>query len=425
MNPNKKILISKMYNNNAKAYSQEANNIVHEAINLMSDDNGANYIYIVPNGTIPPQYEIDCVLLVRKAAFKETVEVLAKAEKLEYIGGCINNVYYYGKSLTEYFAYNEYRGKKDNNETNITFKAECVYLPNKHIYLTNDNFVSTLHKNDNSIIFHINEKRLLNTSQRLYVSSADDDYKIISDLVNDSDLWNTETKLPKLEEKEKEVEQNEFGFMYAIGQQYNEKAYSNMFSYIFSNYPELFCRFCRDILRIDNLDKSFSIKREYQHIDLLIYDKNNIIVIENKIHSGINGIQRNDDISNFEIESQLSHYYSIITNGEITYVDKKGEKRKNKLQDDITSPSNKKFFIFAPEYEIAYLQLFIDNTKIKNGNEYKIISYKTIYEYYAKIENKDPNYHEFLLAIKHHIKSTDNLVEEQMIQRMLKIKHNT
>ena len=73
------ILISKMYNNNAGAYSNQGENIVHEAINLLCADNGNHYIYIVPRGTVDEKKDVDTVLLVRKASLPYTVEVIAKA----------------------------------------------------------------------------------------------------------------------------------------------------------------------------------------------------------------------------------------------------------------------------------------------------------------------------------------------------------
>ena len=392
------ILISKMYNNNTNAYSQQGENIVHEAINLLSADNGDNFIYIVPSGVIKDinKYgNIDTVILVRKASMKKTVEIIAKAEGLEYLGEVNKDAKYYGLSLTDYYDNNTYKGKSDANAVNVTFKVKSIYYPKKSIYLTND---ENLKSDADAWIIYIGKKRLLNNSQRFYVMKNDIEYVSILELVN-SDLWEKVTT-PKLAEKEKEIKDNsDKGFMYAIGQQYNEHAYSNMFASIFTAYPKLFVEFCKANLNAEiDLSISFKVKREYNNIDIYIYDDNNIIVIENKIRSGINGISDKPD-ENGKHESQLSKYCSIID---------KEKKTSN-------------YFIFAPEYEINLLSS--TKNKLKDGEKYKLVSYKEIYDYYYEHIIDMPFFKEFLLALKHHINPTDNIVEEQMIQRMLNIKH--
>ena len=62
--------------------------------------------------------------------------------------------------------------------------------------------------------------------------------------------------------------------------------------------------------------------------------------------------------------------------------------------------------------------------RLKNGSDYTIVSYKEIYEFYKDLNINHPYFKEFLMALKHHIKSSDNDVEEQMIYRMLKIRES-
>ena len=395
-----------MYNNNSTAYSQKGDNIVHEAINLITADNGGNYIYIIPNGTIGEKNRVNigCVLLVRKASFKNTVELVAKAEELTYIGKTDTSIEYNRLSIIEYFKYNTYKGEKDLNTINITFKAEKMFTLKKeiHIYITNDDSLNNTNSNSNTRFIFIGNKRLLNQSQRVYATNNDNDikYKELVDLVNDEDIWES-ANLPKLSELKPETSNK--GFIYAIGQQYNELAYSNLFATIFSECPEAFCDFCKkkDI----TLSADFSVIREYKNIDLLIQDDNNYIVIENKIHSGINGIDSNISTEQEERHSQLSKYYNIADS-------------------EVGDKKEKNYFIFAPEYETNTLKEIINNMRLKNGSDYTIVSYKEIYEFYKDLNINHPYFKEFLMALKHHIKSSDNDVEEQMIYRMLKIRES-
>lgn len=402
MEKGKTILISKMYNNNNSAYSQQGQNIVHEAINLISSDDHKNYIYIVPNGTIQGKEKRDnigCVLLVRKASWKGTVEVLAKAENLTYLGEENKEIKYNGIPLNEYYESNLYKGKEDQSKINITFQAEKMYTlkEGKRVYITNDKSLEHL-SNDSNHFIYIEDKKVLNQSQRLYIDEkhSSKDYERLLDIIN-KQIWNKDN-LPTLKDKEKNQSHCN-GFIQVLGQQYNELAYSNLFAYLFDKYRDAFCKFWKETLGID-LSRNFTIRREYKHIDLLVQDENNYIVIENKIRSGINGIKAKTNTE--KTESQLSDYYRIA--------EQEGKSK------------NKYFLIFAPEYECNLLSSVIEAEKLEYGDVYKIVSYNDIYKYYSHCKINDPFFKEFMFAIKYHSKSTDNVVDEEMIQRMLKIK---
>ena len=79
---NKEILINKMY---VGRYLND--NIGHEVINLIKSDNGQNYIYVNPYGSMDKKHnnKIDTILLVRNSNIKDTFEILAQAYDLEQI----------------------------------------------------------------------------------------------------------------------------------------------------------------------------------------------------------------------------------------------------------------------------------------------------------------------------------------------------
>ena len=76
----KEILVNRMY---AGDYLKD--NIGHEIINLFKTDDGDNYIYVNPYGTLGVGHdEVESILLVRRLE-GGILEIIAKAEKLERI----------------------------------------------------------------------------------------------------------------------------------------------------------------------------------------------------------------------------------------------------------------------------------------------------------------------------------------------------
>ena len=68
----------------------------------------------------------------------------------------------------------------------------------------------------------------------------------------------------------------------------------------------------KNVLGVKIFENEFSILREKANIDLLIVEKNNAIVIENKIKSNINGICERHDIGSELIQSQLKKYREYV-----------------------------------------------------------------------------------------------------------------
>ena len=205
---------------------------------------------------------------------------------------------------------------------------------------------------------------------------------------------------------------------------------TDKFYNIFQSNSELFQKFANEVLSKDkygdeelnehgkilNISQNINITREESHIDLLVTDKNNVIVIENKIKSGINGIKY--DIHGEEIGSQLYGYYNYVN----------GLKQKSNdvwVQDSelINKFGNKDkhFFIFAPDYNS------IDTSKIQYvpKGTYITIPYSKIYAFYNKYQkyyaDKIPYYNEFLYAIGKHINNVDNSLEIEMHKKFAKV----
>jgi len=134
-----------------------------------------------------------------------------------------------------------------------------------------------------------------------------------------------------------------------------------------------------------------------ENIDLFLEDERNIIVIENKIKSKINGIRH--DINSDKVITQLHKYVDIATAKAKTNKQKK----------------NTYFFIFHPNY---YPKQELEKFQEKLQETYKSVTYKKLHDFFKnrKPQNADRFYDDFLLALeKHTSEIVDDLLEENRI----------
>lgn len=136
----------------------------------------------------------------------------------------------------------------------------------------------------------------------------------------------------------------------------------------------MFVKFTEDVLGVDGFGTSFEITREsVKNIDLWIRDEHQILVIENKIKSGLNG--KTDDGKN-----QLNKYYE--------YTEK--IKKEEKLE-------AAHYYLFVPNYN----DIMIENSLIKD--KFKVIYYSEIYEFFrnnAAEYLSDKYFPDFLRGLK-------------------------
>lgn len=400
------ILLNIMY---AGAYI-ENDNIGHEIINLFKSDNGKNYIYAMPYGTVAESHndKIKSVLLVRRCS-ANTLEVLAKTDGklkqrlMESFGRTDKNkekakardiqvkeiqdekITYGGKYLHEIF------GKNNTNDRDIyiTFEAEHVVKPKEPIYLTTDEKLIG-QKN----YYFLSDIQFPRQSMKGYLSTETNkaNYDLVMDkIINNADLWGERTrkvKIRSLNEKDEEMT-----FLKIIGKEYDELSYSNMLAYFFQYAPETFCRFAKDVLGMD-FNTDFTIAREQNNIDLLITDEQNVLVIENKIKSGINGIKDKDEIDNNQLLKYRDYVYEQFP-----------------IQ-------KKKFFVLLPNYS------HIDLEMLDKSKEYKTINYSELFAFYqeqaAQFKEIKFFFNEFITALKKQSVMVDNSLEDEMYRRFSK-----
>lgn len=400
----KEILLNIMYTGTYL----EGTNIGHEIINLFRDDNGNNYIYVLPYGSMSKIHNdtVESILLVRRCNSK-IIEILAKATGLKQIP-------YFDKPYVgeerkrqhqlqvNYIDNNKitYNGLKpykifENNDGNIaclyvTFKAEEVRKVAKPIYITTDS-------SNKNCYFMEDIEHFPSQSPKMYITNELKSYKILEDIINDESNWEDKNTTPKVKDilKNKEfLEEDKSNFIEIIKQEYDELTYSNLFSYIFASNISGFHKFAKEVLGINEFDGDLTIEREKANIDLLLTDNINAIVIENKIKSNINGVCDRHNIGSELIQSQLKKYQKYV---ETHY-----------------SSNNKYYFIFAPNYN------HINLNNYECGKNYKLIVFKKIYDFFVqnkKLYKNTPYFPEFIFALKKHIKPVDNSHEENMYKR--------
>ena len=209
-------------------------------------------------------------------------------------------------------------------------------------------------------------------------------------------------------------------FISILGKQYDELAYSNMFAYFFQKYPEMFVEFIKnidpDIKNKDiNTNELYEVKREEGRIDLLIYTKNNVFIIENKIKSKING-EKYNVYSEEYVTNQLVKYYDFI-NGHDNENDEEETYKRNYKED------NQHYYIFKPNYNDIDIKKirdgFADDNHKDRVDRYKSINYsellKAFNECKTTIDEVDKKYfEEFKNALELHTESTDNIIEKEM-----------
>ena len=401
----------------AGSYLEE--NIGHEVINLFKDDNGSNYIYINKDGRINEKYndDVEAIILV-KGVEKDVLEVVAKAEDLEQIyykkEGFKNKDERYEAEVEEENEFIEskqitYGGvlltdiyKDGDTELKLTCKTDKLRTAQEPVFLIRDEDKGYKYKNP----YFLSEKNFSTQSLKMYYNKKEhpQDYKKLQQLLNNQEIWNEENTTEKINLDEIYTYDSHEGFLSVIKKEDDELIISNLFSYIFNQKKDVFIDFVKEVLDIKDFKGNYTIFREKDNIDLLIENEDHIIIIENKIKSMINGVNSK---SSEKIKSQLSKYVNYA-------YDKYDNYDKDHLH----------FYIFAPNYNQ------IDLKNYECGEEYDIINYSMIYEFYCKNACKMLNieyFKEFINALEIHKERTDNSnfknMKKLFLENILKLKN--
>ena len=340
----------------------------------------------------------------------------------------------------------------------MTFKADSIIKAKKPFYLITKKGIDEIiakeyisencYKVNDALYFVINRGNLSSTSTATFYKNEGDqkgNYNLVSDIIFSEEecyknLWGE--KLSPYD-KSKVPADETYNFLTLVKKEYDELAYSNMIADFFDKYEILLESFYKmasekfkeeykkenkytinikngiintkvkakedSALEENNLDKKDekTVHREKNNIDILIVDNKNknVIVIENKIKSGINGERH--DLNGDIIETQLDKYHSYV---EKTYPSEKGY--------------TKYYFIFVPNYN----KIEVDQFTRTGEKAFKPIYFSELLKVFDGCKKEKPEqfendmyFNDFLKAIKRHSSEYDNNYEEVMKRKMKKL----
>ena len=377
-----------------------------EVVNLLQSDDGVNYCQILPWGFFNPDYDdtvcavlhtrllaagcfevlgvsiIDCQLFHKNDYIKRGDEKRAEKGK-----NAANVVKAYAKKTP--IKYGGYSYVKESDEyPAVTFKSKRLLFPKRPIYILDEKYSKEL--SGNVVSFRLKNITFSRQSLHMYVNNRErpEAFATASEMIENEALW---------EERDARIDRNtdanHFNFLTLIGKENDELAISNMFAYFFSNYHDLFVDFAKTILKTE-ISENYTVTREYNHVDLWIEDDDEVIVIENKVKSGINGISPRHDFSKGgPVESQLSKYYEKAQN----------YKREHAKIKKVSC------FLFVPNYNR------LDLSEFEKGNKYKVIRYREIYKFLMKKTVDSRYYADFCDALYKHTKDVPNDYSESLL----------
>lgn len=394
------------------SYGFNQGNLPHEIINFFKADDENYYVYITPHGNVSVDPKsIKYVFFIRsvdkRPGFAEVVAMAEVGDNPEFY--CARESVSEGKikeddkkreqekweKIIKYDGvsiFNIHKLNKEDNDIRVSMKVKAIRLPKETIFLRyKTKKVSHVDKG------HVFDNKIINQSmKKIYYEENDGngDYKYLKELAKEEDLWED---VKKYDEK---INHNSNNFFTITRQQDNELMFSNMFYYMFTKYPKLLEKFVEKVLKINEKMDKILVSREKNHVDITIEytadDKKKIILIENKIKSGINGkiqlYNGNDKKKKGKYTSQLSVYYK--------------EARKKYDESAVSC------FIFKPNYNE------IDTEKYVHGDKYKVINYGEIHKFL--VDNccdygGDIYIEEFVKAIEKHTHEVDKSFRDELM----------
>lgn len=421
------ILINKMCTG-----EYNTNNIGHEIINYFKPDKkqtnsrldtDCTYIYINPYGGMSTIYNkrIDTIILTSEVLNKR-VEILAilkvdendqihmsgakgikeinkkkkKAEEIyeeEYA-----ELKYGGVPLQQIFREND---KKIESPIYVTFKVKDgnMYKPKEGYRL----YVSENEEDEDSdTIIKINTKKLAKSSLKEYFINEDkiingikyNDYRKIKEFI-EKDMQKEEKNRYLESFKTSTVDRNkEFhvNILEIMNKVNEEQIYTNLLAYWF-NVGDMFNKFITYYFKETN--DSYLVQKERKinknRADIIAIGDKNIIVIENKILSGLNSLEmykryRKDKMRKAEESTtQLGKMLRYIEEGIRT---KKNSKYSNKDDEELYNNKEVYGIIFVPEYNKERIEKELEKYetyKINNKEKYyKIVTYHELLDFFER-----------------------------------------
>jgi len=402
----KEIMLNKSFAGSWGLDSDE--NIPHEIINLFKSDNGNIYLYVPPYGGFSTNEHSNIEYIILTGEWNNnTTEVLYVAQGLHLMhsGGksataderkdlrqdiIDNNIKYGGKYLHEI----KMAEIDEEKVFYLTFRVDKLCKPCGKLFLRWDS--DPTHTSNKNIIT-LNEdykyQRQIGYIQEKAGSSCD--YSKVKGVIEDPSYWDSAYS-PKKIVVSSQTPASTFNFMNLIHKEYDETSYTNLFYEFFNDNPSLFNDFAKTVLKLPD-DDNYSISKEVEttnkqgRIDLLAIGDKYVIGIENKLKSGLNGLDKHKKLS------QLTTYIEFLE-----------EKYPNK---------KRKYFLFEPDYNDIDIAKF----DAKRGSEFVKVQYSSIYSYFkgnaTKLQNGNYSRYadDFIAALYIHTRTMRDIVEQRFL----------
>lgn len=210
--------------------------------------------------------------------------------------------------------------------------------------------------------------------------------------MTDEEKWKEQIGIKTV--KSASCDKTQPSFLEIIGKEDDELVFSNLLAHYLSCSKKGFEVFAKEILGISDFGPHPTIIRESKyHVDVWIENERHIVVIENKIHSAINGIK--PDCS----ETQLSRYR---------------EAAEKECKDRTV-----KCYLFAPDFNN------VDEAEAKAAR-FSVKHYSELYAFFKTNKSLftgderygvDEYYDEFLIGLKRHTLAPAERHEQAMLER--------
>lgn len=422
------IVLNRMY-----AGSYLDSHLGHEVINLLQADNGCFYLYLNPYGNLTDDSTENGIMLLTKLVNRYCHEVIGMAKGLKIADGVVGpvrhttqlkseqatyikkqpqgDIRYGGVSIIDLFKNN------DQQEILVTYKAEKVVRPKDKVRIfiqyadcpDNRKIDATLYDASHCVVVDLSNRKASSTALRSFIygeGKDENDYRLIFDeIINNPDLWEA-TSVPKLNLNLTNHKDRGISIFDICRIQNDENCISNALAWFIAQpqYQDLWKGFFNAISnKTISWSGDLSVQREVNagnngRIDILAREKNNVIVIENKIKSDVIKASGNK-------VSQLSRYYEYI---------KKAPEFKG-LKD--------LFILLTPEYSTVRL------TGIDKQN-WIHITYRCLYDYLKKnlsVICGDSNFMALYNVLLRHTFPTEGdflyyEMQENLVERIKEIK---
>ncbi len=315
------ILLNKPF---AGGWIDEDGHIAHEIINYFKADNGNQYYYNLPYGGIVNKEKLPDYIVLTGRSREGAVEIhyvikpskqmhsqksitkdIKKAKKIrEKIIATItdkdNEIQYNGKLLNEIFP-------ESDVSLLLTYQVEWIKR-----YKSSEKFI--FYKNQNEKHAHFYHTSRAVYANELPCHNNKNTYEMLSDLVADESKWEN-VEFDKVEDNALLPDFTTKTFLDFVIKQQSEDCYTGMLFNIFNKQNALLVEFLKFLgCNKDLSEQEFKLMREHGikgsqeskkgRMDIAAESEKYRVVIENKIDSDLNDVNKELDTS------QLDKYYS-------------------------------------------------------------------------------------------------------------------